>query len=282
MITINKAGWHTSIQDLGRFGYRKYGIPLAGTMDQSSAIRANQLVGNQINDALLEFQLVGPTLTFSEETNVAFSGAHFDLWLNGEPIFFDRSYSIEAGSTLQIGNCKVGMYGYMAIAGGIQSDSYFGSRSFYPTISPQIKLLKGDQIPYFSKIPAIANDSARIKGHSTPSTDSIIAIYQGPEYGLLSEEQKSKLIEKPLLLSDQLSRMGYIFTKFLSNGLNEIITSPVQPGTIQLTPSGQLIILMRDAQTTGGYARIGQLTDLAIDKLAQKRPFETVKLNFFS
>lgn len=282
MITVIKAGWHTSIQDLGRFGYRKYGIPLAGAMDQSSAIRANQLIGNQINDALLEFQLVGPTLTFSEQTNVAFSGAYFDLWLNGEPIFFDRSYSIEAGSTLQIGNCKVGMYGYMAISGGMFSDSYFGSRSFHPAISPRSKLLKGDTIAYFSTIPLIANDSARIKGSHIHTADSIITVHQGPEYDLLNEVQKSNLIEKPLLLSDQLSRMGFIFTKFLNIGLNEIVTSPVQPGTIQLTPSGQLIVLMRDAQTTGGYARIGQLTDLAIDKLAQKRPFETVKLNFFS
>jgi len=80
-----------------------------------------------------------------------------------------------------------------------------------------------------------------------------------------------------LELSSEVSRMGFRLKNQFDTKIKEIITAPVQPGTVQFTPSGQLIILMRDAQITGGYARILQITPEGINQLSQKRQTNTFK-----
>ena len=111
---------------------------------------------------------------------------------------------------------------------------------------------------------------ASLKFDSSILTSSIIKVYKGPEYDLLTNEQQKQLQDQEFTVSNLYDRMAYRFKELLPNHLKSIITSPILPGTIQLTPSGNLIALMRDCQTTGGYPRILQLKEASINVLAQK------------
>jgi allophanate hydrolase subunit 2 len=108
----------------------------------------------------------------------------------------------------------------------------------------------------------------------------IIDVLKGPEFEMLSKTQKDALFSKPFIVSKNNNRMAYQLTETLSNNLDSIITSSVLPGTVQLTPSGKLIVLMRDCQTTGGYPRILQLKESSINVLAQKFADSEISFNF--
>jgi allophanate hydrolase subunit 2 len=95
-------------------------------------------------------------------------------------------------------------------------------------------------------------------------------VFKGPEFEMLPLEMQKELFKSPFKINPQSNRMACLLDSQTIFSAQEIITSAVQPGTVQLTPSGKIIVLMRDAQTTGGYARIFQLTEMAINILAQK------------
>ncbi len=276
MIELLTSGFQTSIQDMGRCGFRKYGVPVSGVMDQKAALVANQIIGNKINDALIEINQNGPILKFLSSTWIAISGASFTPSLDGIKIQMNRAYHINPGQILKFGHCADGNYGYLAVKGGILTDKKLGSRSFYKSITETERIKKGALLPIspFSVADFSANVNAKVVA---PSSSRLIDTYRGPEFFMLSETQQKYLIQTQLELSSEVSRMGFRLKNQFDTKIKEIITAPVQPGTVQFTPSGQLIILMRDAQITGGYARILQITPEGINQLSQKRQTNTFK-----
>ncbi|PKV51997.1 biotin-dependent carboxylase-like uncharacterized protein [Aquimarina sp. MAR_2010_214] len=269
-VEIVKPGLFTTIQDEGRFGFSKYGVPKSGAMDQVAFGFANLILGNAKNDACIEWTIQPPVLKFSEATTIVLTGGETDAFLNDQKIEMYREIKVLKNDILKLNSCKKGMYGYVGIKNGFLSKEVLRSRSFYKSITPQFRLGKNDKIPYQS--------SANYKGHfSTISpplfleNSNALEVYKGPEFDMLNEEQKSKVLESIFTISNTINRMAIQLEEKISNTLPSIITSPVLPGTIQLTPSGNLIVLMRDCQTTGGYPRILQLTETAINHIAQKR-----------
>ena len=109
-----------------------------------------------------------------------------------------------------------------------------------------------------------------------------IIVFKGPEFGSLSKRMQEALFKGEITVSSISNRMAYVLDHSYSFKAKEILTAAVQPGTVQLTPSGKLIVLMRDAQTTGGYARILQLTENSMNTLAQRRPGESVCFQLMS
>ncbi len=276
MIEVLSGGINTTIQDLGRYGFRKYGVPVSGAMDQYSALLANLLIGNPSECALLEFILQGPILKFEKSAVIAICGALFSPTLNNKTIELNHPIQVNPGDTLTIGRCSTGMYGYLSISSGFRAEEKFGSMSYYLGITGRSKINRNDQLSFNAKNNGPYNPSATIKANTLSQTESVISVMKGPEFDSLNAITKKNIFVSTLEISHEISRMGYRLNTSLKLDAQEIITAPVQPGTVQLTPSGNMIVLMRDAQTTGGYARILQLTEKGISNLVQKRIGESI------
>ena len=278
MIEVIKTGIYSTIQDQGRFGYRNIGVPVSGAMDITSVNLANSLLDNHLNCAVLETTYIGPILKFHIPTYVVITGADCYLKLNDRPINLNTVIFIKKGDQLSIGKATTGVRNYLAVAGGIQTQKILNSRSFYKGITQNESINKGMFLAVNQPLKNIINRTS-IVTNNEHFDQKIMTAFNGPEYNLLSKQTQMNLWTQEFKISDQSNRMAYKLTGTSSLCANEIITSSVQPGTIQLTPSGKLIILMRDCQTTGGYARVLQLSNSSINKLSQKTP--NSKIYFF-
>ena len=157
------------------------------------------------------------------------------------------------------------------------SEKVMESKSMYVGLTKNFKINKNDEI-YLNDSKSLLN-----KKHE-PSLKKLILsdeieCYKGPEYSKLTTQNKQKLLSAQFSISNNHNRMGYVLDQKIKNTIKPIITSHVMPGTVQLTPGGDIIILMRDSQTTGGYPRILQLTNKGIDFVAQKRTGSLIKFS---
>ncbi|WP_027419459.1 5-oxoprolinase subunit C family protein [Crocinitomix catalasitica] len=268
MLELLSSGIHTTLQDAGRFGYRNFGIPLCGFMDQHSAKVANSLVGNSLNTVCLEFVHSGPILKFYSPTYIAICGAQCDLKLNDKIVQQNQLLQIKANDILKIGQVREGNYGYLAIAGGFNSTEIMGSSSFYPGITEISRLTKTMRVDYNPLTKFTPNKQSQLE---LIRIDQEIKVFEGPEFHQLSDLTKNKILSQKYAVSSLSNRMANRLETTKQIKGFEIISGPVQPGTIQLTPGGDFIVLMRDCQTTGGYARILQLSEMSINLLAQKK-----------
>lgn len=280
MLEILQSGLYTSIQDLGRFGYRNYGVPISGVMDECHAKLANHILGNNENNAVLEITLQGPLLCFHENTRIVICGADLSPKLNKQPIRLNNPINIVKGDKLEFGARKYGTRAYLAVQGGFQTEKVLGSYSFYDGITKKPRIDKGDFIAYqinTTKIEA----NAHIVVKKELFLNKEMNAYKGPEFDFLSKQQQEQLLKTTFSVGLN-NRMAYQLNELIKNDFPSIITSAVLPGTIQLTPSGKLIILMKDCQTTGGYPRILQLDEASINSLSQKHTREELYFNMIS
>lgn len=278
MIEVVKAGLYSSIQDLGRFGLRHLGVPVSGAMDQISAKRANLILGNAENDAVLEMTLVGPTLKFYESALIAFAGANFKAFLNNERIDLTHPMVIPAHSQLVFETATSGARGYLAVKGGFQTEKILGSRSFFSPLTASNVLKKEDEIPFVPHSLQVSGKFSKLKTQEKFWGHTTLDVYKGPEFESLPEQLQSDLMAMEFKVSSLNNRMAYQLEPLFPNKVPSIVTGPVLPGTVQLTPKGKLIVLMRDAQTTGGYPRVLQLTEFAVNQMSQKKTGESIFL----
>jgi biotin-dependent carboxylase-like uncharacterized protein len=268
---------YTSLQDLGRYGYRKYGVPLSGAMDSFSAELANRLVGNDPSEAVMEITYIGPVLRFLCQTQIAITGAGFSPTVNNIEIPLNTRIDIAKDSLLKFGLPSYGMRAYLSVAKGFISEKVLDSFSFYDGITSKQTIASGDFLEISPITEFQDNVTASVKVRKTYFSSVTLEVTPGPEFHLLSKLFQQEICETKGIIQTESNRMAYLLKGFEGFSAHEIITAPVQPGTVQLTPSGKCVILMRDAQTTGGYARILQLTEAAINVLAQKRAGEQVQ-----
>src|SRR5690554_645947 len=186
MIRIENSGLQTSIQDSGRFFYRKFGVPCSGTMDVFSARMANSLLGNAVDEAVMEFAYTGPTLFFQESVVIAISGADFKVRCGEVLVPLNKPFLVPQNSVLKIGSAKQGVYGYLAIKGGFKTPKILGSRSFYKEITGQSKLAKGDKLESNSSLQQFLT-TASIKFQPISSTQRI-SVFSGPEFDNLDKK----------------------------------------------------------------------------------------------
>ncbi len=264
-------GLFTTVQDGGRFGYRSYGVPVSGAMDRSSMAMANALLDNDTNDAVLECTILGPKLQFNVDTFIAIVGADFSLALNDKAVAMHKAISINAGDVLTIGQAQSGMRCYLAVKGGVQTPRVLDSRSFYIPITDVARLTRGEELPILMSSIASDRVAAFSKVSSRAVRDDLLSVTAGPEFENLPKKIQQKLIQNTFTVGKNNDRMAYQLDETIENQLPPMLTSAVLPGTVQLTPSGKLIVLMRDCQTTGGYPRVLQLTEESINLLSQKK-----------
>ncbi|SHJ06893.1 biotin-dependent carboxyltransferase family protein [Aquimarina spongiae] len=267
-VTVLKPGLYTTIQDRGRFGFAKYGVPQSGAMDQFSFEFANLLLGNYKNDACIEWVIQPPTLQFNSDTRICLTGAEVDAFLNNQEVEMYQQITVSKNDILTLKSCRNNIYGYVGIRNGFLTEVVMESRSFYDSITSKQKLVKGDKLEYNSNINSVVS-YAHLSAPKYGNSGSAIEVFKGPEFDQLSSREKDLLLKSRFTINGASNRMAIQFMESISNSLPQMLTSPVLPGTVQLTPSGKLIVLMRDCQTTGGYPRVLQLTEIAINTLAQ-------------
>lgn len=269
-IEVLQPGLFSCIQDGGRFGFLNYGVPVSGPMDAYAARLANLILNNFWDDPVLEITQTGPTLLFHAGANIVITGCQMSPQINGFRIKNNKIYNLESGDTLSFGKRELGSRSYLAIQGGVYLDKVLGSFSWYDELTSHFRLKKG-VILYF--------DKASQTGFSASSTVKInenylfkreVQVFPGPEFNYLTPELKLELFNTAFSIDAANNRMAVQLKEELLNTLQPIITGPVIPGTVQLTPSGKLIVLMKDCQTTGGYPRVLQLSREGLNILAQK------------
>ena len=278
MIKVLKTGFYSTIQDQGRFGYLSYGVPFSGAMDAYSSQFANALVGNAKDAAVIEMTMTGAELLFLKATTIAITGADMSPKLNGKPIMMFKSIMVNANDTLTFGRLINGFRTYLAIKGGVLSEKVLGSRSMMKGVTDDFRINKGDYLEMSNVSSESIQKNAKLKFDPSYLDEGTLEVFKGPEFNKLAKKQQKSLFNQTLQVSKYNNRMAYQLEPLIQNDLESILTSPVLPGTVQLTPLGQLIVLMRDCQTTGGYPRVLQLTKKSINILSQKATGAQLKL----
>ena len=271
---IIKPGLLSTVQDLGRNGWKSSGINSNGAMDQRSLRLLNILLENNENEASIEIHFPGPVILFEEDCEFAIMGADFDSKLNNIPITNGKIYFAQIGDILKFGSKRHGERAYFGVNGGFILDDWLGSKSS----SFQLKhLLLPDSIKL--KLPFKKGSYKNNYGISTrfsfPKANELkIRFVECPEYSLLNSNAQENLTNQLFSVSLDSNRMGIKLdgNPIVSESYSEMISSGVDLGTMQLLPNGQIIVLMADAQTTGGYPRIGFIIKKDISLLAQISP----------
>lgn len=282
-LRIIKQGLSDSIQDFGRKGYQHLGINPGGAMDLVAMRIANALVGNHPREAIMEMHFPAAEILFEQTVLVAMAGADFSAAINNKPIPVLHPVMIRKGAVLKFQKKQKGARLYLAVQGGYLADQWLGSYStnikteaggYKGRVLQKGDLLQFKQAPaysflngdhHFEIFPWQANDAEFYRNKN-------IRFIKAPEYRLLDEASKAKLENAAFTITRSSDRMGY---RLSGNPLNttepvQIISTAAICGTIQLLPDKQLIVLMADHQTTGGYPRIGYLVSTDIPTMAQK------------
>lgn len=275
-----KAGLQTTVQDLGRFGQQHLGIPLNGVMDKRAAQLANELVGNTPDSPVLEITLLGPQIQFEGNCYIAITGANLNPSVSNKVVPLYQTFSVADEDILNFGKCVNGCRAYLAIGGSWQLPQWLGSysASAIKDFTPASHMQQGSRIVIWehSKVPEKIIPEPQRKAYED---DMDIEVIPGPEFEKIPRNVIAQFFGQSYTISPDSNRMGYRLREKIGNykAITEVISSGIVPGTIQITNEGQPIILLADAQTTGGYPRIANVTFRDLDKLAQNKPGDAIR-----
>lgn len=276
--SVLQPGLYDTLQDRGRPLMSGSGIPRSGAMDDYLMGMANLLVGNHQDATCLEVFRFGPKLYFKQDVQLAVTALAAELYLNNQKININEALWIKQGDELTIKQITKGNFAYVAFLGEIQSKMIADSQSFHTSVTEYQRLEKDmsfhvDQ----SKVSTFKKANAHIKIDMESYETSRISAFKGPDYDLLSTDAKYLLFHNDWQIHDNITRMGFQLKDRIHHDIEDILTAIVFPGTVQLNHAGDLMILMKDAQTTGGYPRVLQVIEEDLKKIAQKQPGKTIK-----
>jgi antagonist of KipI len=275
----------TTVQDAGREAFRHLGVGVAGALDAYSHAVANLLAGNTPDAAALEITLTGPRLRFDHAARISLCGAHIDARCDGVAIPTWRRVSVPAGATLALGACRRGARAYLAIAGGIDVPKVLGSastdlrgrfggnegRALVADDILQVAPHRGASVAALDVAPWWIDPSPDVAS-DTPAVVRLLA-------GRDAVAPSGALFDVPWRVAAASDRQGLRLQGATLHAVDagERISEPVAPGTVQLPPDGQPIVLLGDAQTHGGYPCIGHVIRADWPRLAQLRPGDAVR-----
>jgi antagonist of KipI len=290
-LIAERAGFLTSVQDLGRTGFREFGVSLGGALDSFGLRVANLLVGNDESAAGLEITLGGLQLRFEEEYVVAWCGGEFDVRVGSKALPAGHAAHVQAGGELKFGKAKVGCRAWLAISGGIDARVVLRSRSTdlragFGGVEGRT-LRDGDVIPLgtrpASSIPA-AGVSSRTAPHdwvSPAKPKPILRFVRGVDWSRFSDVTIQRFKENEFAVSPDSDRMGARLEGPELKRVDQIdlVSEAVAPGTIQVPPSGMPILLLGDCQTIGGYPKIAHVITVDLGIAAQLRAGDHVRFS---
>jgi antagonist of KipI len=279
-LLVTKEGLLTTVQDLGRYGRRSFGVNPSGVMDRTATRLLNLLLGNNENDPVLEMHFPAGEYLFEHATNFAIGGADFSGQLSIEPIANWSVIRANAGDLLKFTRKTSGNRAYVAIKGGFAVQPWLESASTSLVTSTGgfygRRLCTGDRIPIAGTGEPMPQPSTRIGNSLLPNYAPAprLRILAGPEFDELTGKSQHEFLTNKFDISPRSDRMGFRLSGPPLHRLSdsEMLSSGTTFGTIQLLPDGQMIVLMADHQTTGGYPRIGTIASIDLPLIAQLGP----------
>jgi len=233
-IEVLQPGLFSTIQDSGRFGFLKYGVPMSGPMDSYSFQLANLILNNPPGSAVMEITQMGPVLKFLHSGYLVITGANLSPQINKIHIRNGIPYAVVPGDVLSFGTRKTGCRSYLAMAGGFKTEKVLGSQSWYEDITAFYRLQKGMNLEFNkSLVRPISNASIKV---DALYSDSTIPVFAGPEFNKLTEKTVLGIFSQSFKIDKNNNRMAIQMEEVIPNEIKPIITGPVVPGTVQLTP----------------------------------------------
>lgn len=284
-LQVRDCGAGTSIQDGGRVGYRRYGVGSAGAVDRIALAVANMLVGNEPGSGAIEFTVMGGAFEVEGgPVRVALAGAVAELRIDGEAVPSLTSATAAPGQTITVGQAKAGTFMVLAVSGGFDLPKDLGSQSFH--------LRAG--LGGVDRQPVRAGQTLVVKGAPTGPDLTVTVpprVHAGPFRVVLGPQDDyftaigiETLITQSYVISPQADRMGYRLTGPAiehAKGFN-IVSDGIPTGAIQVPGSGEPIVLLADAGTTGGYPKIATIITADLPRFVQNRPGSEVRFEIVS
>jgi biotin-dependent carboxylase-like uncharacterized protein len=274
VLEVLNTGAGATIQDLGRSGWKRFGIPPGGAMDLDSARKANLLVGNQEEAPVIELLFTGARFRILNSAELAIAGAHVE---SGWPQW--RNFNAGSGDEIAFGRLHEGVWSYLAVRGGFVVPKWFGSASvnsragFGEALRPGVRFACGDARQSEKIASRFVPELVRERFDRTP----ILPIWHGPEWDRFPEHARGLFLSEIWLVSTQSDRSGYRLEGAALESRLRIASAPVTVGTIQVPPNGLPIVLLRDGPTVGGYPRLAILDPSAVSRFTQCAPGTAVR-----
>jgi antagonist of KipI len=280
-LEVIEANGLATIQDLGRIGWKRFGVPSSGPMDVFAFRAANALAGNSAGQAVIEIGLGDITFRAQRDSVIAVAGVGYELsvYIWDFPLW--SSYYVRAGWMIRLRKMDFGMWAYLAIAGGIQSQPILGSSSTY--LRGQLGGLQGRQLQIGDLIRAgnpshllneLAARTLPKENHPAYEDHPTVDVIMGPQQNYFTSESIEMFLSSEYAVSTASDRMGYRLEglPLVHRKATELISEGMVFGAIQVPSSGQPIVMMADCPTTGGYPKIGTVANADLPLLAQCVP----------
>jgi antagonist of KipI len=277
-LLVESAGLQTTVQDLGRPGFGPEGVSASGAADPVALRLGNLLVENQPGVAGLELTLVGGSFVFPDGAVIALTGADLGATVNGRPLEMWASHTLEPGTKLMFGATRNFARGYLAIAGGIQVDPFLGSASTHVLSGlggfEGRALRQGDRLRIGKASKKVPRRRITLVALYAFKPRKVLRVTEGPQADWFSEAAKQVFYRDVFRVSEESDRVGLRLEGTALDGstAREMITEGVSLGAVQVTPSGQPIILFVEQQTTGGYPKIANIIAADLHRIGQLRP----------
>lgn len=283
-IEVLHPGLLTTVQDLGRTGYQRFGVSVSGAVDPRSAAVANILAGNPDGEAVLECTVLGPQLRFDAPAVIAVTGADLGPTLDGIPVENYRALRVQAGQTLRFTGPKCGCRAYLAVSGGLDVPEVMGSRSTY--MKAKIggwhgrKLEKGDVLPL--RAPGTepkALENRALAPEFRGRSEYTLRVVMGPQDDAFTPGGVSAFLSGVYTVTPEFDRMGCRMEgpEIEHNGSADILSDGIAFGAVQVPDSGQPIVMLADRQTTGGYTKIANVISADFRLLGQLKSGDRVR-----
>lgn len=273
-LEVIDGGFLTTVQDEGRTGYRQFGVPVSGAMDDYAYRLANKLVGNTSNMPVLEMTLNGGGYRFKTNAIIAVTGAEMNPQLNGEKFAMNAPCHINPGDVLTFDFCEKGCRSYLAIRGKLDVQEVMGSCSTFLTAKfggfEGRALQEGDVLKWNEPEESFTHHEVPKERIPYYSSKVELRILEGPEWDWLSESQKTHFLNTLFDVNPDSNRMGVrLKGDNIQPKKGQMVSGPVLPGIIQLPENGRPIIIMKDGQAVGGYPRIAKVADADLWRAGQ-------------
>jgi len=268
-LRVISVGPACTIQDQGRVGYLDQGLSRSGAADLLALHEGAALLGHRPDCAALEMAGMGGTFEAIEQITIALTGAPMRASVDGSPITWNATHRLEVGQQLVIGSATQGNYGYLHLAGGIDTPPVLGSRSAHLTAKAGRSIQAGDELPAGSHI-AEARMKLPVENRFSGGTLRVVASFQTL---LFDQETLDRFTHTTFRRGARANRMGMQLESdgvgFAAKGQLNILSEVITPGDIQMTGSGDPFILLPECQTTGGYPRIATVLPCDLPRAAQ-------------
>ncbi len=273
---IEACGPGLTVQDAGRFGLRRYGVAWAGAADRARHALANALVGNPAGAAALEVTVAGARLS-SSGGPVRLAAVGADLSVGGSAVPPATAVDVPDGAEVTLSAARPGAYGYLAVSGGLLTAPEMGSRSAHLRSG-----LGGGSLEAGARLPcgpAPAGSLLRFAGR-LPGAGGALRVVRGPQDSHFSEGEWTRFLEVEWRVHPRSDRMGIRLDgpALRHRASADIVSDAVLPGVVQVPGDGRPLVLMRDCQTTGGYPKIACVIAADLDRLAQSRAGDALRL----